>query len=141
MSYTIKEVSIMLGIPASTLRYYDRKGFLPFVERDESGYRSFSKENILTLRLIECLKSTGMSLEDIRTFFEWVMQGEDTMQQRYEMFLKQRTAVEKQIKHLQKTLEIINYKCMLYDIAIKNGTADIYKYAPEGENPLDIELD
>lgn len=136
MSYTIKEVSEMLGIPASTLRYYDRKGFLPFVERDKSGYRVFSDENLRTLRLIECLKNTGMSLEDIRMFFEWVMQGESTMQLRYEMFLNQRKEVENQIKALQKTLEVIDYKCELYDIAIKNGTDDIYKYAPKGKDPL-----
>ena len=136
MTYTIKEVSEMLGIPASTLRYYDRKGFLPFVERDKSGYRTFSTENIRTLRLIECLKNTGMTLEDIRTFFEWVMQGESTMQKRYEMFLNQRRIVEKQIEALQKTLEVIDYKCELYDIAIKNGTADLYEYAPEGKDPL-----
>ena len=137
MRYTIKEVSEMVGIPASTLRYYDKKGLLPFVEREDSGYRVFSEENLKALRLIECLKSTGMTLEDIRTFFEWVQQGESTMQQRYEMFLNQRRTVEEQIKHLRKMLEIIDYKCTLYDIAIKAGTADLYENAPEGKNPLD----
>ena len=137
MRYTIKEVSEMMGIPTSTLRYYDRKGLLPFVAREDSGYRVFSEENLKALRLIECLKSTGMTLEDIRIFFEWVQQGESTMQQRYEMFLNQRRTVEEQIKHLQKMLEIIDYKCMLYDIAIKAGTADLYENAPEGRNPLD----
>jgi len=137
MRYTIKEVSEMMGIPTSTLRYYDRKGLLPFVAREDSGYRVFSEESLKALRLIECLKSTGMTLEDIRTFFEWVQQGESTMQQRYEMFLNQRRTVEEQIKHLQKMLEIIDYKCTLYDIAIKAGTADLYENAPEGRNPLD----
>jgi len=139
MSYTIKEVSEMLGIPASTLRYYDKKGLLPFVERGESGYRIFSEENIRTLRLIECLKSTGMTLEQIHTFFEWVMQGESTMQQRYEMFLEQRRAAEEQIRQMQKTLEIINYKCELYEKAINSSTSDLYQNAPERDNPLDME--
>ena len=139
VSYTIKEVSEMLGIPTSTLRYYDRKGFLPFVGRNESGYRVFTKENIRTLRLIECLKTTGMTLEDIRTFFEWVMQGESTMQQRYEMFLNQRCIVKEQIKHLQETLDIIDYKCELYENAIKAGTTDLYENAPERDNPLDLD--
>jgi len=139
MSYTIKEVSEMLGIPASTLRYYDKKGLLPFVERGESGYRIFSEENIRTLRLIECLKSTGMTLEQIHTFFGWVMQGESTMQQRYEMFLEQRRAAEEQIRQMQKTLEIINYKCELYEKAINSSTSDLYQNAPERDNPLDME--
>lgn len=129
----------MLGIPTSTLRYYEKEGLLPFVERDDSGYRIFSKENLRTLRLIECLKSTGMSLKDIHTFFEWVSQGESTMQQRYEMFLAQRLAVEKQIEHLQQSLEIIDYKCELYKIAIKTGTSDLYQNAPDRKDPLDTE--
>lgn len=136
MYYTIKEVSELTGIPTSTLRYYDRKGFLPFVERNESGYRVFSVENLRTLRLIDCLKNTGMTLEDIRTFFEWVMQGESTMQQRYEMFLNQRSLVEEKIRELQKTLEVIDFKCELYKTAIQNGTANIYENAPEGVDPL-----
>ena len=108
----------MLGIPASTIRYYDKEGLLPFVERGESGYRVFSDENIRTLRFIECLKTTGMAIKDIQTFFEWVREGESTMQKRYDMFLKQRGIVEEQIKQLQKTLEVIDYKCAMYEHAI-----------------------
>ncbi|MBQ4086567.1 MAG: MerR family transcriptional regulator [Clostridia bacterium] len=140
MSYTIKEVSEMTGIPASTIRYYDKMGLLPFVERGPHGYRAFSRENLRTLRLVECLKSTGMSLENIRTFFEWVMQGESTMQRRYEMFLEQRRSVEEQIKQLQKTLEIIDYKCELYETAIRTGTADLYENAPERDDPLSADF-
>ena len=136
MSYTIKEVSAMLNIPTSTLRYYDKRGLLPFLERGASGYRVFSEENIRTLRLIECLKNTGMSLDDIHTFFEWVSLGDATMQQRYEMFLKQRRVVENQIEELHKTLEIIDFKCSLYENAIKMGTSNLYEYAPDRKNPL-----
>lgn len=129
----------MLNIPTSTLRYYDKRGLLPFLERGASGYRVFSEENIRTLRLIECLKNTGMSLDDIHTFFEWVSLGDATMQQRYEMFLKQRRVVEDQIKELNKTLEIIDFKCSLYENAIKMGTSNLYEYAPDRQNPLDSE--
>ncbi|MBQ1985576.1 MAG: MerR family transcriptional regulator [Clostridia bacterium] len=137
MTYSIKEVSEMLGIPASTIRYYDKEGLLPFVERGESGYRVFSDENIRTLRFIECLKTTGMAIKDIQTFFEWVREGESTMQKRYDMFLKQRGIVEEQIKQLQKTLEVIDYKCAMYEHAIKIGAPDINADAPEIPNPLD----
>ena len=139
MSYTIKEVSAMLNIPTSTLRYYDKRGLLPFLERGASGYRVFSEADIRTLRLIECLKNTGMSLDDIHTFFEWVSLGDATMQQRYDMFLKQRRVVENQIEELHKTLEIIDFKCSLYENAIKMGTSNLYEYAPDRQNPLDGE--
>ena len=67
MPYTIKEVSALTGIPATTLRYYDKEGLLPFIERRESGYLLFSDGDIMMLRVIECLKSTGMSIKDILT--------------------------------------------------------------------------
>ena len=136
MTYSIKEVSEMLGIPASTIRYYDKEGLLPFVERGESGYRVFSDENIRTLRFIECLKTTGMAIKDIQTFFEWVVEGESTMQKRYDLFLKQRGIVEEQIRQLQKTLDVIVYKCELYERAIANGSSELHQYETDRQNPL-----
>ena len=136
MSYTIKEVSEMLGIPASTLRYYDKEGLLTGIERRDSGYRLFTEENIQTLRFIECLKSTGMSIKDIRTFFEWVQQGDASLQQRYEMFLERRRAVEEQIAQMQKTLEIIDYKCWYYETALAAGTLDVHQRIQGRPDPL-----
>ena len=60
MTYTIKEASDITGIPATTLRYYDKEGILPFLERKESGHRMFSEQDLSMLRIIECLKCTGM---------------------------------------------------------------------------------
>ena len=51
--YTIKEVAEMLHIPATTLRYYDKEGLLPYVKRMDSGYRLFSENDISMLRVIE----------------------------------------------------------------------------------------
>ena len=137
MTYTIGEMAKLLDVAPSTLRYYDKEGLLPFVERGESGYRVFSDENIRTLCFIECLKTTGMAIKDIQTFFEWVREVESTMQKRYDMFLKQRGIVEEQSKQLQKTLEVIDYKCAMYEHAIKIGAPDINADAPEIPNPLD----
>ena len=106
------------------------------MERGESGYRVFSEHNIQTLRLIECLKLTGMPIKDIRTFFEWVQQGESTIQKRYEMFLHQRSVVEEQIRQLQKTLDVIVYKCELYERAIANGSSELHQYETDRKNPL-----
>ena len=134
--YTIKEVSQALNIPASTLRYYDKKGLLPFIERKESGYRLFSERDIEMLRLIECLKATGMSLEDIRQFAIWLHEGDSTLQQRYAMFLERRRAVEQQMADLQKALDVIEYKCWFYENAVAAGTAAIPEKLKERKNPL-----
>lgn len=112
--YSIKEVSDLLGLPASTIRYYDKQGLLPFVERSNSGYRRFSENDIALLKLIECLKKTNMPIKDIRQFTAWLQQGDASIEQRQQMFLERRRAVEEQIEQLQETLKVIDDKCWYY---------------------------
>ena len=113
--YSIKEVADILGLPASTIRYYDKQGLLPFVERSDSGYRRFSENDIELLKLIECLKKTNMPIKDIRQFTAWLQQGDASIEQRQQMFLERRRAVEEQIEQLQETLKVIDDKCWYYD--------------------------
>ena len=69
--YTIGQVSEMFGLPISTLRYYDKQGLFPNMER-VSGIRKFSEAEIEALRVIECLKKAGMEIKDINVFVEGV---------------------------------------------------------------------
>ena len=66
MVYTIGEMAKMLGVPASTLRYYDKEGLLPFVARSSGGIRQFRENDIEWLRVIGYMKKAGMSIKDIR---------------------------------------------------------------------------
>lgn len=124
--YTIKEAAAKMNLPASTIRYYDKQGLLPFVQRSESGYRMFSEKDIGLLNMIECLKQTGMPIKEIKQFTLWLQQGDDSLQERYQMFLERRKAVEQQIALLQQTLKVIDYKCRYYETAIQAGTEEIH---------------
>ncbi len=126
MPYTIKQAAELTNLTPVTLRYYDKQGLLPFMERKESGYRIFSDGDIAMLRVIECLKKSGMSIKDIRQFSEWVLMGDDSLQERYEMFLERKKAVEAQMAELQKTMDFINHKCWYYETAIEAGTEKIH---------------
>ncbi|MGN0480877.1 MAG: MerR family transcriptional regulator [Lachnospiraceae bacterium] len=118
MSYTIKEISEMLNIPATTLRYYEKEGLLPEIERKASGYRVFDDEDVAVLKVIECLKKTGMSIKDIRNYSQLAAQGDSTLATRYDMILERRSAVERQIKELEETLAFVNNKCRYYEEAL-----------------------
>ena len=126
MSYTIKQAAEIMNVTPTTLRYYDKQGLLPFMERKESGYRIFSEEDIAMLRVIECLKKSGMPIKDIRQFSKWVQMGDNSLQERYKMFLERKRTVEAQIAELQKTLDFINHKCWYYETAIEAGTEKIH---------------
>lgn len=83
--YTIGQVAEMFGLPISTLRYYDKQGLFPRMER-VSGIRKFGEPEIEALRVIECLKKAGMEIKDIKRFVDWCMEGPSTYPQRRAMF-------------------------------------------------------
>jgi DNA-binding transcriptional MerR regulator len=76
MIYTVGEMAQKLGVPASTLRYYDKEGLLPFVERSSGGIRMFRENDFEWLQVIRCMKKAGMSIKDIRQYIELSMQGD-----------------------------------------------------------------
>lgn len=125
-NYTIKDAARIMNLPASTLRYYDREGLLPFMKRSESGYRIFDENDIELLRIIECLKKTGMPLKEIRRFIDWIQQGDASLEQRYQMFLERKRMVENQMEELTEMLAIIDHKCRYYATAIAAGTEKIH---------------
>lgn len=111
MAYTVGEMARRMGVPASTIRYYDKEGLLPFVGRSSGGIRVFTEKDFEWLRIIECLKKTGMSLKDIREYIELAMQGDETIARRLELFRKQRTVLETRMAELQQTMDTLDYKC------------------------------
>ena len=92
------------GLPTSTLRYYDKQGLFPHMER-VSGIRKFSDTEIEALRVIECLKKAGMEIKDIKQFMDWCVEGPSTYPQRRAMFKAQRTHVEAEIERMNRTLQ------------------------------------
>lgn len=118
--YSIGQVSKMFGLPVSTLRYYDKEGLFPKLERS-NGIRRFSERELEALRVIECLKKSGMEIKDIRQFMEWCAQGSSTYPQRRAMFIRQRESVEAEIARMNRVLDMLNFKCWYYEQAIKDG--------------------
>lgn len=135
MPYTVGEMAKMLDVPASTLRYYDKEGLLPFVARSSGGIRLFQDSDLEWLRVIGCMKKAGMSIKDIRQYIELAMQGNDTIDTRLAMFRHQREVLEAQMAELQHTMSMVDYKCWYYETAQATGTIDTPKYMPLEQIP------
>lgn len=129
MQYSIGEVSKMTGLSTSTLRYYDREGLLPNLER-RGGKRVFGDEAMRTLRVIECLKKSGLEIRDIRKFMELTTQGSASYAARKELMERQRARTVERIEELQKALALLEYKCWYYDEALACGNEDFANDAP-----------
>ena len=130
--YSIGQVSEMFDLPVSTLRYYDKEGLFPELNRT-SGIRQFSENEIEALRVIE-----GLQIKDIKQFMSWCMEGSSTYTKRKELFESQKKQVETEITKLNKTLDMLNFKCWYYSEAIKDGNEDRIKSMIPDELPNSI---
>lgn len=135
MMYTVGEMAKILGIPASTLRYYDKEGLLPFVERTSGGIRMFKEQDYEWLKIIECMKKAGMPIKTIKDYIDLALEGDTTIHKRLELFRKQKRVLEEEMRSLQHTLDVLEYKCWYYETAESEGTVDVMKRIPTDKIP------
>ncbi|AJG97407.1 MerR family transcriptional regulator [Clostridium beijerinckii] len=125
--YTINEVANICNISPYTIRFYDKEGLLPFVSRNSTtGNRQFSDSDLNVIKLICCLKNTGMQVKEIRRYIDLVMQGVETNGQRKQIMIDHRKEVIRQIDDLKKNLNIIDLKIALYDSDGNSSFSDIF---------------
>ena len=121
MGYSIQQISEKTGLKTYVLRYYEKEGLLPNINRSEKGIRHYTEDDLEWLGLICCLKNTGMSIKQIREFVDLSALGDQTLEQRCIKLCEHKKNVEEQIKimqdHLEKVSDKIDYftqKCEDY---------------------------
>ena len=118
--YTIGQVSEMTGLPISTLRYYDKEGLFPHMER-VSGMRRFGEQELEALHVIECLKASGLEIRDIRQFMQWCTEGASSYPKRRQLLERQKETLEAQMDDLRRSLAMLQSKCWYYEQAMRDG--------------------
>ena len=108
--YSIQDVSNKTGLPAHTLRYYEKEGLISGVERSQGGFRQYTDEDLERLGLICCLKNTGMSIQEIARFVQLTHEGDHTLEERVELLRAHREQVLARIAEMQKHLEKVTWK-------------------------------
>lgn len=124
---SIGEASIKFNIPESTIRYYERKGLLPLIERDEAGRRLFSENQMELLETVMRLKNTLMPIRSIKQYVDWVVEGDQTTELRLAMMQDHKKAVLDKISLMTESLKGIDLKIARYQKRIQ-------KKNKEGEN-------
>lgn len=135
MFYTIGETAKMIGVAPSTLRYYDKEGLLPSVERSGGGIRMFQESDLNWLRTVECLKKTGMPIKEIKRFIDLCTEGDATIEKRLDIIIRQREMVQKQIAEMKEHLEMLEYKVWYYEKAQEAGTCQVHEQMKPEEIP------
>lgn len=122
MGYSIKDVATLTGLSEATLRYYDKEGLFPDMQRKKSGYRIFTDHELEQIKYIECFKTSGFEIADIKEYFNLIKEGDNTLNVRLELMKKRKTILEEKMKDLQKSINLINRKIEYYTKAVENGT-------------------
>lgn len=115
---TITEVSEKFDLSPDTLRYYERIGLIPCVNRNKSGIRDYKEEDCRWVEFIKCMRSAGLPIEALIEYVTLFQQGESTIATRKELLIEQREQLKKRLEDMQKTLERLNTKIAGYDTGI-----------------------
>jgi DNA-binding transcriptional MerR regulator len=114
----IMAVSEQYGISSDTLRYYERIGLIPPVQRNEGGIRDYNELDIRRVEFIKCMRSAGLPIEVLIEYVGLVQQGDRTIEARKEILKEQREQLVARMKEMQKTLDILNHKIEVYENAV-----------------------
>jgi DNA-binding transcriptional MerR regulator len=114
----ISEVSERYDITADTLRYYERVGLLPSVNRNASGIRDYDEKDIEWVGFIKCMRNAGLTIETLTEYVRLVQQGDQTIEARKELLKKQREQLLQKMVEMHKTLDLLNYKIELFENAV-----------------------
>ncbi|WP_427707131.1 MerR family transcriptional regulator (plasmid) [Staphylococcus sp. Mo2-6] len=113
--YYAQDVKKIVGINSSAMRYYEKEGILPIVQRDENGSRTYTDENIEWLKFIKLLRATDMGIEDIKYYVYLFNQGHSTIEKRREILSEHKESIKNEIISKLDCLDQINYKLGVYD--------------------------
>ena len=121
----IMEVSERFGISNDTLRYYERVGLIPPVNRGENGIRDYSELDMRRVEFIKCMRSAGLPVEALIEYMGLVLQGDQTIEARKEILVEQREQLVTRMQEMQKTLDILNRKIDGYENGILRREKDL----------------
>ena len=118
--YSVTQAAKFCGLSAYTLRYYDRMGLFPFLQRNPGAKRLFSEADMQWVQLIECLRSTGMSIQGIKGYVQLCLQGDSTLKDRLEIVTRQERIMKKQLQDMENHLKLMQFKKYYYENLLKN---------------------
>jgi DNA-binding transcriptional MerR regulator len=121
MTRTIQRAAAETGLSADTLRYYERIGILPGIGRSESGHRRFTDDDMGWIKLVQCLRATGMPLDDLHRYAELVQEGEHTAAERLSLLEAHKCRIETELAELMVALDLVDMKIAGYAQLVAKG--------------------
>lgn len=124
---TITEVSKKFDLTQDTLRYYERIGLIPSVNRNKSGVRDYTEEDCRWIEFIKCMRNAGLPIEVLIEYVALFQQGDKTVEARKELLIEQREQLIARMEDMKKTLERLDYKIERYEQSVVEKEKDLKK--------------
>lgn len=112
---TIAEVSKKYELSQDTLRYYERIGLLPGVNRSKNGLRDYTEGDCRWVEFIKCMRNAGLPIEVLIEYVNLFQQGDETLAVRKELLIEQRNNLVVKMEEMKKTIERLNDKIERYE--------------------------
>ncbi len=124
---TIAEASKKVNLSADTLRYYERIGLIPEVNRTESGIRNYTEEDLGWIEFSKCMRNAGMSIEALIEYIKLYKKGDATLEARKQLLISQKDVIKERLEEIQNTFDRINYKIKNYEKLLVEREKDLLK--------------
>jgi DNA-binding transcriptional MerR regulator len=118
---TITEVAKLYDLSADTLRYYERIGIIPSVNRNSNGIRNYTENDCGWVSFAKCMRNAGLPVEVLIEYVTLFQQGDATVEARKEILIEQRDKLVERIAEMQETLDRLNYKIENYETSIRKA--------------------
>ena len=129
--YSMKEACILTNMTYENLKFYCNEGLVPNVKRDRRNYRVFDEHDIKWIQSLNCLKSCGMSIAEMKQYLALCMEGEGTILERKVILAEKKETLLQSITELQKAVAYIDGKQRFYDDVLSGKTAYYSNLVPE----------
>ena len=129
--YSMKEACTLTNMTYENLKFYCNEGLVPNVKRDRRNYRVFDEHDIKWIQSLNCLKSCGMSIAEMKQYLALCMEGEGTIPERKVILVEKKETLLKSITELQKAVAYIDWKQRFYDDVLSGKTAYYSNLVPE----------
>ncbi len=118
--YSVKEVAEMTHISIHALRYYDKLGLFPFLARNENNVRLFSDHDLGWVKIVHCLRNTGLPLVEVQHYVRLCLSGDSTIEERAKIIFRQEEVLRHNIQALEGQLKLLQHKKMYYEALLEN---------------------
>ena len=133
---TIAEVCIRFDLSQDTLRYYEKIGLIPTIQRRTSGIRNYNEEDCKWIEFIKCMRSAGLTIEFLSEYVRLFKEGETTLEKRRQLLIEQREKLRDHMTEMQNTLDRLDRKVERYDTLVREKEKNLVH--SDTENVTDL---